>query len=189
MFTDVEIINLGLSKIASSRISRIDPATTSLERYVAAGYEHWKRSELTKRRWVFALVDDYALAQVEVLEGVEQPYKYSLPTDCLRPVRLKRTEWKQRKRFIYSAYEGLKISFVENVKEVDFDPMFVEVLACRIALESVEFVTQSNTKKADAEALYTKAVADAGQINAFIIGSEDITEDDDDFPFVHARYN
>lgn len=188
MFSDVQIINLGLSKIGSSRISRIDPPQTSLEKFIASGYPHWKRSEISKRRWVFALESGYALAKVDTLSGVARPYKYELPTDCLRPVREKTTEWVQRRRFIYSAYDELKITYIANVDETEFDPLFVEVLACRIALESVEYVTQSNTKKADAKALYDEVVAEAGRNNAYVIGPEDVTSDDSDFPFLTARY-
>lgn len=188
MFTQVQVINLGLSKIGSSRISRIDPPQTSLERFVASGYDHWKRSELTKRRWVFATEANYALAQVEMLTEVEKPYKYTLPVDCLRPIRLRTTDWVQRRRHVYSQEAELRISYVANVDETEFDPLFVEVLACRIALESGEYITQSNTKKADAKSLYTDAVADAGKVNAFIIGPEDIARDDSDFEFLTARY-
>lgn len=188
MFTAVQIINLGLSKIASSRVSRIDPPVSSLERFVAEGYPHWKRSELTKRRWVFATEDNYTLTRVETLTDVEQPYKFQLPVECLRPIRGKRTEWKQRRRFIYSTYDELRVSMIMNVDETEFDPLFVEVLASRIALECVEYVTQSNTKKADVEALYRNAVSDAGQANAFVIGPEDVTSDDEDFPFVTSRF-
>lgn len=188
MFTNVQIINLGLSKIASSRVSRIDPPVSPLERFEAEGYEHWKRSELTKRRWVFATEDDYTLTRTETLENVDRPYKFQLPVECLRPIRQRRTEWKQRRRYIYSAYDTLRISMIMNVDEVEFDPLFVEVLACRIALESVEYVTQSNTKKADAEALYRAAVDEAARANAFVIGPEDIAEDDSDFPFITSRF-
>lgn len=188
MFTRVQIVNIGLSKIASSRVKRLDPPQTSLERYVADNYEHWKRSELTKRRWVFATEDDYQLTKSDTLTDVARPYKYPLPVECLRPIRLKRTEWKQRRRFIYSACDPLKISFIVNATEDEFDPLFVEVLASRIAVGCVEYVTQSNTKKADAKALYDEAVGDAAKANAFVIGPEDITSDDDDYPFVNARY-
>ena len=187
MFTKVQIVNLGLSKIAASTISRIDPPQTSLERFVAGGFEHWKRSEIAKRRWVFATEDHYALAKAEEIEGAEKPYKYSLPVDCLRPIRGKYAEWKQRRRYIYSTQDNLRISYVVNVDESEFDPLFVEVLACRIALESVEFVTQSNTKKADAKALYDEAVIAAGKANSFIRGPEDVTDEDVE-PFIRARY-
>lgn len=188
MFTAVQIINLGLSKIASSRVSRIDPPVSPLERFVAEGYLHWKRSELTKRRWVFATEANYLLTRVDTLENVEQPYKYQLPVECLRPIRLKRTEWTQRRRFVYSAYDTLRVSMIMNVDETEFDPLFVEVLASRIALECVEYVTQSNTKKADIEALYRMAVDDAAKANAFVIGPEDVADDDSDFPFITSRF-
>jgi len=195
MFTRVQIVNTGLSKIGSSRISRLDPPQTSLERFVAESYEHWKRSEITKRRWVFATEDDYVLAKLQDNQSVPpleradgRNYKYQLPVDCLRPVRLKRTEWVQRRRDVYSTEDNLKISYIVNVDETEFDPLFVEVLACRIALESAEYITQSNTKKADAKALYDGAVADAGKVNAFVIGPEDVVSDDSDFPFITSRY-
>lgn len=195
MFTQVQIVNIGLSKIASSRISRLDPPQSSLERFIASSYEHWKRSEITKRRWVFAMEDDYALAKVQdpsseppVSRADGRNYKYSLPVDCLRPIRLRRTEWVQRRRFLFSCQDNLKISYITNVDESEFDPLFVEVFASRIAAESVEYVTQSNTKKADTNSLYNTAVTEAAKANAFVIGPEDVASDDDDFPFLTARY-
>lgn len=188
MYTDLQITNLGLGKISSSRIQRLDPATSPLEVYMHNGYTPWKRAELTKRRWVFALEDDVVLSLKDTIAGVARPYKYELPTRCLRPVRQKRTEWVQRGRFVYSADPALKIQQINNVPEADFDALFVDVLACWIAVQSCEYVTQSNTKKDDVKAMYGEAVAVAGKMNAFIIGPEDVTADDNDFDFVNARY-
>jgi len=188
MFSKVQIVNFGLSKIAASPISRIDPPQSSLERHISAGYEHWKRTELVKRRWVFAVEMNHALAEVEVLEGVERSHKYSLPVECLRPVRTRYTEWRQSGRYLYSAEAALRIEYIRNASETEFDPMFVEVLACRVALETVEYATQSNTKKADIKALYDEAVAAAGKNNAFVIGPEDIGADDGDFSFITSRF-
>lgn len=188
MLTDVEIINLGLSKIAGNRVSRIDPARTPLEAYMAVNYPHWKRVELSKRRWVFALVDDALLTLNATLSEVDRPYKFALPIDCLYPVRTKSTEWVQRGRYIYSGYSTLKISYIRNAPESEFDPLFNEVLACKIAFESCEYVTQSNTKKDAARADYDEAVKIAGSANAFVIGSEDINTDDADYDWVAARH-
>lgn len=188
MFTDVQIINLGLAKIASARISRIDPPSSSLERHCAGGYQMWKRTELAKRRWVFALEIDYALTLVAELPGTDKPFKYSLPTECLRPVREKYTEWRQAGRFVYSAQKDLKITFIRNAAEAEFDPLFVDVLASRIAVECTEYVTQSNTKKADNSTLYRESVSTAAAANGFVIGPEDIQEDDSDFSWVNSRY-
>lgn len=188
MYTDLQITNLGLGKISSSRIQRLDPPTSPLEVYMYNGYTVWKRAELTKRRWVFALEDNVVLSLKATIEGVERPYKYELPPACLRPVRQKRTEWVQRGRFVYSANPALKIQMIDNVPEASFDPLFVDVLACWIAVQAAEYVTQSNTKKDDAKAMYAEAVSVAGKMNAFIIGPEDVTADDDDFEFVNSRY-
>lgn len=188
MLTDVQIINLGLSKIASSRIARIQPPGTQLEAFMAVNYQSWKRHELSRRRWVFATEDDYLLTLNEVVAGIEQPYKYNMPIDCLRPIRDTRTEWKQRGKHIYSAYDTLRIHYIRNAKEDEFDPLFEEVLACKIAKESAEYVTQSSTKRQLAEAAYEAAVADAGKNNAFVIGPELVGQDDAAFSWVSNRY-
>lgn len=190
MLTDVQVINGGLSKISSNRIGQIAPPKTSLEGYMAANYPHWKRTELTKRRWVFALEEQYALTlDSSRTDGVPKPHKFALPVDCLRPVRSKTTEWVQRGRFIFSAYDALSIDYIRNAAEAEFDPLFDEVLQCKIAFESAEYVTQSTSKKDFAYKLYKEAVSEAGQCNAFIIGPEDIQADDDDFSWVSGRYN
>lgn len=189
MLTDIQIINLGLSKISTSRISSIAPARTPLEAFVATIYAHCRRTELMRRRWVFALVEDFTLTQEDTIEGTERPYKYPLPIDCLRVVRRKREEWVQRGRYIYSAYDTLSISYIRNVPEEDFDPLFEEVLACRVAYESAEFVTQSNAKKDSTFSLYKDAVAEAGKANAFVIGSEDMEDDDNQFSWVSASHH
>ena len=189
MLTDVQLINGGLSKIASNRIARIDPAKTSLEGFMASNYPHWRRTELTKRRWVFATEEQYALTlESSRTDGVPKPHKFALPIDCLRPIRNKKTEWIQRGKFIYSAYDTLKVDYIRNASEDEFDPLFDEVLMCKIAYESAEYVTQSNTKKDFAFKLYKDAVALAGQANAFIIGPEDIQADDDDFTWLGGRF-
>lgn len=189
MLTDVQIINLGLSKIASNRVARIDPAQTPLEAFMASNYKHWKRTELAKRRWVFATEEHYKLTlESSRTDGVDKPHKFALPIDCLRPIRNKTTEWVQRGRYIYSAYNELYIDYIRNASEDEFDPLFDEVLASKVAYESAEYVTQSNAKKELAKAQYDDAIRVAGQCNAFVIGPEDIQADDNDFEWLAGRH-
>ncbi len=192
MFTDVQIINLGLSKISSSRVNQIDPPKSNLERHMSDNYEHWKRLTLAKHPWVFARELDYDMTLVETLTStvhdVARPYKYSMPADMLRPLRNSASEWVQRKRFIYSKNNTLTLDYVQNVDETDFDPIFVEVLAAYIAKESAEYVTQSNKKKETATLDYLEQLSDAKKANAFVVGSEDVDKDDSDFPFISERF-
>lgn len=188
MFTDVQIINLGLAKLGASRVKRIDPPSTALEVEASEGYLHWKQTELAKRRWTFATVHRGALAQVSDAEEGPYKLKYQLPATCMYPIRESHSEWLKRGRYLFSNVEALKIDYVELVEEVDFDPLFVEVLASRIALEMAEYVTQSNTKKETAAQQYANAVKAAGKMNAFSIGPEDYTAGDEDYSFITARY-
>lgn len=187
-YTIVQICNIGLSKLGSARIATLEPARTALERHVSTNYMQWKETEIAAHRWVFCRVIDYPLAKTAELDGVALRFEYATPADMARPIRLKRSEWQQYGRTIRSAYDNLQISYIRTVEEADFDPLFVGVLAARIALESAEYVTQSNTKKSDASALYDKAVTEAKRGNAFTIGAEDIQDDDNDFSWVNARY-
>jgi len=188
MLTDVQLLNNGLSKISASRIDRIDPPRTPLEKYMAANYEQWKRAELAKRRWVFAMEKYYKLTLQEKIPGIDKPYKYALPIDCLRPIRHKRAEWEVRGKFVYSNNSQLRIDYIRNVPESDFDALFNEVLACKIAYESTEYVNQSTSKKQGVKMDYDEAVEIAGKANAFIIGPENVGDEDsdEDYTFLGA---
>lgn len=190
MLTDVEIINQGLGKFASARINRINPPGTSLERN-ATGYTQWRRSEIAKHPWVFAREDDVVMPQTDYLiTGVKRPYVYDLPTECLRPIRTKRAEWQQRGRKLYSAYSSLTVDLLLDKLEDEFDPLFVDVLALRCAMELVDLVTQSNVKRDKIEEWYDVAVDIAKKNNAWTVGDEDISSEVDDYPFLSSRgYN
>lgn len=191
MTTAVTIINQGLSKIAASRVASIDPPKTNLERYMLDNYAQWRDEELSARRWRFAL-RRIALTQTgEKLEETDQPYRYLIPNDALMPVREKDTEWEQRGTYLYSAYDKLEVEFITRVPERDFAALFVGVLACKIAMESAEYVTQSNTKKDDLMVLYKEAVSRAGRANSFVTGSESlvgIKDDDKGYSWVTERW-
>lgn len=190
MYTRVEIVNLGLAKLGSARVSNLSPARSALEQHVAAGYGHWKRSELAKRRWTFARVPNFRLGKVAdddaTFEG--KPYKYELPSDLARLTKVKYGQFERAGSFLYSDNEDLRVDYFKNVDETDLDPLFAEVLACRVALECVEYVTQSNTKKADIASEYREAVSEAGKANAFQIGPEDVSDEDDQYDFLNARF-
>lgn len=195
MTTAVKVINLGLSKIAASRVSTIEPPKTNLERFMADNYPQWRDEELAARRWVFATEYVTLTLTGDPLVGVAKPYAYLLPNDTLRPVRETGSEWEQRGRMLYSANNTLTILHIQRKSENDFDPLFAHVLACKIAYEACEYVTQSNKKKADALVFYNEAVKRASNVNAFVKGSEAIANEETlpdgnlSFSWVTDRFN
>lgn len=190
MTTRLEILNLALGKMTPNRIIHDNPPRNDLETYMVSKYAVWRFTELTKRRWVFAMADDYELTLSATLTNEPadyRKYKYALPNDCLRALRTSVTEWKQRGKFLYSSAPRLKIDFVLDVPEADFDPLFIDVLASWIAIQSCMYVTESNTKKQQLKEEYVASVAEAKRINAFTIGPEDYGADDNDFSFITSR--
>lgn len=185
------ICNLGLGKIAASRVVTLSPPRSPVEKHCADGYANWRDDELGKRRWVFALeaatLTQAGDPQDKLLDG--RKYKYALPNDCLKPIRDKHTEWVQRGLFLWSAYSSLPpIEYIRKANENEFPADFVNVLAARVAMESTEFCTQSNTKLQNAGQLYKDAVQSAGRSNAFVIGPEDTSLDDDNSTWITARW-
>lgn len=186
--TEVDICNLAQGKLgASSLLGSITSPASPEERAYARLFPIHKRIELRRRRWVFA-TREKRLAYFADDGFGEFKYRYKLPSDCLRPLRDDCTRWMIRSNELRDAGNGLiELIYIADVPVYEFDDHFVDVLASRLAYERAEKVTQSNTKKADALQMYKDAVAIAGQLNAFIVGPEDLSNSDRHSDWVTAR--
>lgn len=185
----LSVCNLGLGKIAASRISNLSPARTALERHCSAGYPTWRDQELSMRRWVFAMDRQQLTQNAAPLDDAPQGniYQYGLPPNYLRALRDKHTTWVIRGTTLYSSCETQWLDFMSRVPEGNFDPLFVDVLAGRVAKECVEFATQSNSKGQTADSHYSTALDNAARANAFIIGSEDVQTADENDTWIAGR--
>ncbi|MCK5133511.1 MAG: hypothetical protein KAR40_15330 [Candidatus Sabulitectum sp.] len=184
MTTAVKIINFGLSKLGASRVSTIAPPKTNLERYMADNYSQWRDEELAANRWHFAMeyVQLTLTGDPVTGAGSAKPNRYQMPNDAIRPIREKGQDWERRGRYLYSAYEELTVKFILRVSEDVYDPMFVAVLSHKVAKESVEYVTQSNSKEVARVQGYNEAIKKALKVNAFLKGSESVAGENDQAP-------
>lgn len=186
--TVLSIVNKGLGKLSATRVNSLMPPRSEVEKRVAEQYEGWRDSELMQRVWVFAR-RKLVLTQTEDLGTEEEKrYGFALPANVLRPIREKAVTWEQRGRTLYYGYNALTIYAVIRAPEHEFDPMFVDVLACRVALEMVGSIVQSEAKKNDLRQDYRDAIAAAGRNNAFVLGPENYAADDEAFDWLTARY-
>ncbi len=89
-------------------------------------------------------------------------------------------DWLFEGQYLLTMDSGpLMFRFVGDVTHVpDMDPMFCEGLACRIAFEVCEPLTQSNPKKSGVASEYQKFMSEARQANAIELGPEETSEDD-----------
>lgn len=189
--TAKSICNLGLGKIGASQVSQLDPPRSPVEKHCANGYPNWRDQELTKRAWVFATEwKTLTKTPATVVADDGRVNCFPLPTEMLRPIRRKGAahNWVQRGRNLWTAQETLTVEGILRVPEATFDPLFVELLACRVAMESTEYITQSNAKTVTAVDLYKEALATAGRNNAFILEPDDTTAEDDEDSWIVGRY-
>lgn len=177
--TDARICSLAQIKLGSPEtINSLSNPVTVAERNYTLLFPHYRNVELRARRWVFATRFISLTSVLPDSGDPERPYRFALPPDFLRAIREDRTEWRQRGRTMIDAGNRVDLNYIANVPVADFDPSFVEVLACRLAYERADKATQSNTKKAELKQAYRDALAEARQLNAFTIGADDISDDD-----------
>lgn len=183
------VINLGLGKIAASRVVTINPPKSRLEQHCADGYPVWRDNELEIREWYCCLENAILTLSpaVEADAGDGRVYRFATPTDMLRPIRDKQSEWMQRGKYIYSRNSTLTIPYIARRPESDWNSLLIDVIACRVAMECTEFATQSNTKGDRADVKYKNAVSAAARANMFVQGPADVRVDDDNDEWILGR--
>jgi hypothetical protein len=187
-----DICNMGLGKLGASRVNNLSPPISTLEVKCAAEYPQWKASELRKRRWVFATVLTSLSALTEpapagaATDG--RVFKFQKPGDLLRAIRPKNCTWVQRGEFFYDFQNTIVLEYIRNTPDSEVtDASFVELLACRVAVECAELATQSPTKKQFAVTMLVRAEEEAGRLNAFVLDPHDVDGDDGAFTWDNAR--
>jgi hypothetical protein len=187
-----EVCNLGLGKLGASRVNNLSPPISTLENKCAAEYPHWKNSELGKRRWTFAtkLYRYTALTTLMVSPPDGRLYQFNVPGDLIRAIRPKNCTWVRRGEFFYDIRNTIDLEYIRNVPDNEItDPLFVDVLACRVAVECAELATQSPAKKRDAQTLLQIAEMEAGRMNAFMLEPHETAGDDTAYSWDLARAN
>lgn len=190
-YTDVGICNLALGKLVSPPISSISAPSSVNERRFYTKYPHWRDVELTKNMWLFALARQQ-LTSSDTLTTEEDGYNYvyPVPNDCLRPLQSQRWQWRQRGKYLLTPYaSGFMLDYVSRPPEADFDPLFVEALASRLAFDLCEPITQSTNKKNMALQEYNAAISDAKRTNAIKQMPRPISDNEANFTWLNDRYN
>jgi hypothetical protein len=96
------------------------------------------------------------------------------------PTNAQMNDWEIERGFIISQFnDPMFFRFRADVTDVtEFDPLFAEGLACRIALEVCETITQANEKKRDVASMYKTFMGEARIVNAVEIGPVEPPIDD-----------
>ena len=181
--SEVTICNLALQKLGEARITSLSEDSPRA-RSCNAAYEFIRDRELRAHKWNFAK-KRATLAPSSVTPDFDFDDAFPLPTDFLRllPPNTSSLDWQIENHegspsILTNDGDTLEIVYIARITDTaKFDMLFVEMLACKLALHLCEDRTQSNTKKADIQAEYRELRREARLINAFENGSEEPPED------------
>ena len=170
-----------MAKIGGGFITSLADNSTAA-RTLSAIWDGVRRAELSKRYWNFALART-SLAALSQTPAWGYDKQYQLPNDFLKLVQVSDfyispslTDYRDADDSPY-AIEGtalltnftapLKIRYVADVVNTGvFDPLFVEVIAAKLAYESCYTIVQSYQAREQAVNDYRLAIREAAVSNA-----------------------
>lgn len=181
MTSEVGICNQALVKVGASRIVALTDDSKQA-RTLNAIYAVKRDAELSANPWTFAIKRAQIPAS-STAPAFGWAYAYPLPSDYLAMVEVGQdytfydtdtgalfaleTDSNGAQAVLTDQGSPLDVRYVSRVTNSGlFTPLFVEVLACRLAAEVCEELTQSAGKKEALWGEYKRAIREARRVNA-----------------------
>ena len=181
MASDVQIANRALTKLGARRILSLNDDVKEA-RAINSMFELVRDSELRAHPWNFAMTRA-SLAALVATPAWGFAYQFQLPADCLRVLQVNEeyyvanlTDYRTRLDVPFQIEGGkvltdvvapLKIRYVARIEDTQaWDTCFVEAFASKLAYETCEEITQSNTKKQEIAADYAMMIKQAKRMDA-----------------------
>ena len=171
MASKVSIANRALTKLGADRVLLLSDDTQQA-RVMNSMFDDVRDAELRRFDWNFA-IKRAALPALAAAPAWGYQFQYPLPSDYLRLVQVGEiyvrsarkgaAAWAVESGMILTDQSApLRIRYVHRTDNPGlYDPLFVEVLACKLALEACEPLTQSASKKQNAMEEYRFAINEA----------------------------
>jgi hypothetical protein len=175
MASDVTIANRALTKLGADRILLLSDETQAA-RVINSMFYDVRDAEIRRYTWKFSIKRTSLSALVEAPAWGYQ-YQYPLPDDYLGLVQVNEFYSRPRDRKAPWSIEGglllcdfeapLNVRYKARIENAAlFDALFVEVFACKLAMEACEALTQSSTKHDAAAQAYKFALSEAARQDA-----------------------
>jgi len=181
MASDVSICNLALQKLgASEQITSLTQDSTNA-RACNLCFEDMRDAELRAHPWSFARKWADLTADSDAPVSDDYAYAFTLPTDCLKvlPPNRNDLDWQIADgQILTNDGTSIQIRYVRRVTDANaMDPVFRDMLACRIAKQICKKVTGSTSAVDDVDKMYRMARLEARRANAFEQTSDEAPED------------
>ena len=178
--SDVGIVNLALTKLGAKTINALTDDTENA-RVANAIFEQVRDAELAAYPWNFAIRRD-SLAASATTPAFEYDLQYPVPSDFLRlyalydyPVQFPtedpffaiESDANDGLCILTNQTAPLYIRYIAKITDSSkFDPLFVQALACSIALTLCDRLTQHQGKKEQIAGEYQNWLAKARRVDA-----------------------
>lgn len=176
MSSKVEICNLALTKLGAARITSLDDDSKQA-RALSSIFDATRDAELALHPWSFAIIRA-SLPASSTAPAFEWQRAFPLPADCLHLVQVGDSFSfydsdtagagfdVEGGAVLTDAVSPLLVRYVYRVTNSGlFPPLFVQALACRLALELSEELTQNVSKREAAAMAYREAIREAKRAN------------------------
>ena len=184
--SNVAIANRALQKLGAKRIESLTQDHPNA-RSMNVAFAPVRDAELRRYRWSFAIKRATLAADSSQTEWGDWN-RFTLPADYLYLIRDDETgqavDWRIESdadgTYIITADSApLYIRYVARIEDPNFyDPLFIEALACKLAVETCEEIKQSTSKKESLKADYDFAISEARRVAAIEKPSHAFPEDD-----------
>lgn len=186
MTSQVDICNLALTRIGGETITTIDEGTRQA-RLCNRHYYPTLNALLREFEWNFA-IKRVELAQDATAPVNEYAYRYALPADFIKVVRLNACtsdEYRVEAGYIVTDEGTVTLEYVYEVTdENDFDPQFVDVFAQRLAAEICYTLTENTNLSEQVWRVYQNKIRVARTMDSRDGTPRDLEADG----WVNARY-
>jgi len=165
--SETAVGNAALAKLGQGAVLSFEEADERA-RWLKARFADVRDLVLRANRWSFALARARLSAQAEP-PAFGWRRAFPLPADCLRLIEVAPVgDHALEGGAILADAEGpLEVRYVRRVADVGaWDGLFAEAVACRLALELAEKLTQSSGRREMALREYQMAVREAVRVNA-----------------------
>lgn len=190
--SDVSICNLALTRIGQPKITSLSQGSKAAD-LCQLHYEMTRDSVLRDHPWNFAQA--YAeLSRASTTPAFEFDYSYSLPTNCLKVIRTgfealgyigDSYTYRIVGREIFAHTTTLAIEYTKKVTDPEqFDAMFVDTLAQRVAAEVCLPLTDNRALTESMWQIYQQKLAAARLADAQEGTPREVVNLD---PWLHAR--
>lgn len=172
--TALDICNIALSKLGESPIPGIDPNGTLPARMCYMHYHPVRREVLCASRWSFAVVSTTLTTAENAGDGTAA-LPHTLPADCLRVLEVGSRGWTLRGRSVFCPAASVRLLYTADAENVaDFDPLFVEAFATRLACKlCIPLINSTTVRQALTDEYQRLALPQAAHFNAVQSESND----------------